>query len=112
MMAMVLAILAVTGRGAEPRLSVHLKIIEGHTVELSLRNKSAGQLDGDASSAFMLLPVDSSEDAVPDRSLWGPADPPTGRAYSRAMCVGPGGITPPPDPDPKPHAQGRPVAIG
>ena len=91
MLAMMLAILASSSSGAEPRLSVHLTLVAGHTVELSVRNRAAEPVEGDAHSAFILLPVDSSEDAIPNRGLWGPAHPTTGRPYDRATRVGPGG---------------------
>ena len=91
MLAMMLAILASSSSGAEPRLSVHLTLVAGHTVELSVRNRAAEPVEGDAHAAFILLPVDSSEDAIPNRGLWGPAHPTTGRPYDRATRVGPGG---------------------
>lgn len=101
MLTMMLAVLAVSSSGVEPRLSVRLRLIDGHTVELRIRNMSAQRIDAEVSSAFMLMPVDSSEDAVPNRRLWGPAHPTTGRSYDRAIRVGPSGTQPPPDPEPR-----------
>ncbi len=95
-----LAILMASTPGkAEPRLSIHLKIVEARTFELTIRNSAATAFDSRVSSAFKLLPADASVDAVPNRVLWGPTNPNTGRPYDRAVRLGRDGAIPPPDPE-------------
>jgi hypothetical protein len=101
MLSVILAMLAAGPSAAAPQLSVQLRLVAGHAVELTVQNLRAQAFDAEVSSAFMLLPIDSSEEAVPNRRLWAPAHPGTGRPYDRAVRVCQEGIQPPPDPEPQ-----------
>jgi hypothetical protein len=72
-----------------------------HTIELRVVNRLSTPFDEEVSSSFELLPRDASPGAVPNRQLWGPAHPSTGLRYDRSVRVGPEGIVPARDPEPR-----------